>query len=190
MTPVGGTGLNTAVHAGHNLGWKLAWVLRGWAAEELLDSYEFERRRPGGRRRSLRLAARRARGAGGTSARHTGPRWSPWTRGSGRRTGGCGWPAAGYRRWSLFDGRLTLLAGRDAAGVARPRPTGSRAVLPLTVVDVPRGGVRAGWRGAGAAGRARGLARPRPPSAPEARSCGRALDLTLGRVAAVGQSRA
>ena len=42
-TPVGGIGMNTAIHAAHNLGWKLAWVLRGWAGEALLDSYEAER---------------------------------------------------------------------------------------------------------------------------------------------------
>lgn len=43
-TPVGGTGMNTAIQAAHNLGWKLAWVLRGWAGPSLLDSYEAERR--------------------------------------------------------------------------------------------------------------------------------------------------
>jgi len=43
-TPRGGTGMNTAIHDGYDLGWKLAWVLRGWAGDELLDSYERERR--------------------------------------------------------------------------------------------------------------------------------------------------
>ena len=36
--------MNTAIHDGHDLGWKLAWVLRGWAGDALLDSYEAERR--------------------------------------------------------------------------------------------------------------------------------------------------
>ena len=44
LTPRGATGMNTAIHDGHDLGWKLAWVLRGWAGDELLDSYEAERR--------------------------------------------------------------------------------------------------------------------------------------------------
>jgi 2-polyprenyl-6-methoxyphenol hydroxylase-like FAD-dependent oxidoreductase len=44
VTPRGGTGLNLALHDGFDLGWKLAWVLRGWAAPGLLDSYEAERR--------------------------------------------------------------------------------------------------------------------------------------------------
>ncbi|HEX3812861.1 MAG TPA: FAD-dependent monooxygenase [Mycobacteriales bacterium] len=44
MTPRGGTGLNTAVQDAYALGWKLGWVLRGWARPELLDSYETERR--------------------------------------------------------------------------------------------------------------------------------------------------
>ena len=44
VTPRGGTGMNTAIADGHDLGWKLAWVLRGWAGPELLDSYEAERR--------------------------------------------------------------------------------------------------------------------------------------------------
>jgi hypothetical protein len=44
VTPRGGTGMNTAIHDGYDLGWKLAWALRGWAHTDLLDSYELERR--------------------------------------------------------------------------------------------------------------------------------------------------
>ena len=44
VTPRGGTGMNMAIRDGHDLGWKLAWVLRGWAGEGLLDTYESERR--------------------------------------------------------------------------------------------------------------------------------------------------
>jgi putative polyketide hydroxylase len=44
VTPRGGTGMNTAIRDGHDIGWKLAWVLRRWAGDELLDSYEQERR--------------------------------------------------------------------------------------------------------------------------------------------------
>jgi putative polyketide hydroxylase len=44
VTPRGGTGMNTAIHGGHDLGWKLAWVVRGWAGAELLESYELEHR--------------------------------------------------------------------------------------------------------------------------------------------------
>jgi 2-polyprenyl-6-methoxyphenol hydroxylase-like FAD-dependent oxidoreductase len=53
-TPMGGTGMNTAIHAGHNLGWKLAWAARGWAGAGLLDSYAAERRRSEGRRATRR----------------------------------------------------------------------------------------------------------------------------------------
>ncbi|WP_422775795.1 FAD-dependent oxidoreductase [Pseudomonas mediterranea] len=41
--PTGGQGLNTSVQDAYNLGWKLAAVLKG-ASEELLDTYEVERR--------------------------------------------------------------------------------------------------------------------------------------------------
>lgn len=44
VTPRGGTGMNMALQAGHDLGWKLGWVLRGWATPELLDTYERDRR--------------------------------------------------------------------------------------------------------------------------------------------------
>jgi putative polyketide hydroxylase len=44
VTPRGGTGMNTAIADGHDLGWKLGWALNGWAGEDLLDTYEAERR--------------------------------------------------------------------------------------------------------------------------------------------------
>jgi len=42
-TPVAGIGLNTAIHDGHELGWKLAWAARGLAGEALLASHDAER---------------------------------------------------------------------------------------------------------------------------------------------------
>ena len=44
FTPTGGLGYNTAVEDAVNLGWKIAAVLKGWAAPALLESYEAERR--------------------------------------------------------------------------------------------------------------------------------------------------
>ncbi|MGV0645540.1 FAD-dependent monooxygenase [Mycolicibacterium sp. XJ2546] len=43
VTPIGGLGLNTGFEDAFNFGWKLAWVLRGWASPALLDTYSDER---------------------------------------------------------------------------------------------------------------------------------------------------
>jgi putative polyketide hydroxylase len=43
-TPDGGVGMNTAVASAHNVAWKVGAVAAGWAGEELLDTYEEERR--------------------------------------------------------------------------------------------------------------------------------------------------
>jgi hypothetical protein len=42
--PYGGYGINSGLEDARNLGWKLAAVLRGWAGDALLDSYDAERR--------------------------------------------------------------------------------------------------------------------------------------------------
>lgn len=41
--PIYGQGMNTGIQDAFNLAWKLAYVLRGWAGEELLDSYQADR---------------------------------------------------------------------------------------------------------------------------------------------------
>ena len=43
IPPAGGMGMNTGVADVHNLCWKLAGVLNGWAGPELLETYEPER---------------------------------------------------------------------------------------------------------------------------------------------------
>jgi 2-polyprenyl-6-methoxyphenol hydroxylase-like FAD-dependent oxidoreductase len=139
MTPAGALGMNTAIQAAHNLGWKLAWVARGWAGDTLLDSYHAERRPAGVRnaRRSLQL-------------RETPPRDDEWITDldqrytsaviappgprregvlHGRRAPHA-WVTSGGRRRSLldlFDGRMTLIVGPDAdawrtAAAASPVP--------------------------------------------------------------------
>jgi 3-(3-hydroxy-phenyl)propionate hydroxylase len=42
ITPMWALGLNTGVLDASNMPWRLAWVLRGWAAPSLLDGYERE----------------------------------------------------------------------------------------------------------------------------------------------------
>jgi putative polyketide hydroxylase len=44
IPPNGGQAMNVGIQDVHNLAWKLAAVLNGWADVELLDTYDFERR--------------------------------------------------------------------------------------------------------------------------------------------------
>lgn len=44
MSPTGAFGSNTGIQDAHNLAWKLAAVLDGWAGPALLDTYDAERR--------------------------------------------------------------------------------------------------------------------------------------------------
>jgi 2-polyprenyl-6-methoxyphenol hydroxylase-like FAD-dependent oxidoreductase len=147
-TPVAGIGLNTAVHDGHELGWKLAWVARGLAGEALLDSHDAERGPVGlaAAERSLDPAGRptdglastlghthRSAGVAGTGpapalrvdlAARPGER-APhaWLRHAGRRVS----------TLDLFDGRLTLVT--DDARWARA--AGGIGGVPLQVLGGP-----------------------------------------------------
>jgi putative polyketide hydroxylase len=129
-TPRGATGMNTGIADGHNLGWKLAWVTRGWADEALLDSYQDERGSVG--RRNAARSTETGIGSSGDSALaadfgvtyssavitsgHTGElpleeigrRAGPGTRAPHA------WVDLQGKRLSiidLFDGKLTLLIG-------------------------------------------------------------------------------
>jgi 2-polyprenyl-6-methoxyphenol hydroxylase-like FAD-dependent oxidoreductase len=76
MPPTGGFGLNTGVQDAHNLAWKLAAVLKGWAAPGLLDTYEAERR-PYGQfvtRQCLETALSMGRGPQPADAAGTAPK--------------------------------------------------------------------------------------------------------------------
>ncbi|MFF7736440.1 FAD-dependent monooxygenase [Streptomyces sp. NPDC007984] len=68
MSPTGAFGSNTGIQDAHNLAWKLAAVLDGWAGQELLDTYDAERR-PVAEATSARAAAR--------SAEHSHPGFAP-----------------------------------------------------------------------------------------------------------------
>ncbi|MGW2518922.1 FAD-dependent oxidoreductase [Streptomyces sp. NPDC001617] len=68
MSPTGAFGSNTGIQDAHNLAWKLAAVLDGWAGEGLLDSYDAERR-PVAEATSARAAHR--------SAEHSHPGFAP-----------------------------------------------------------------------------------------------------------------
>jgi putative polyketide hydroxylase len=65
MTPSGGMGMNTGIHDAHNLAWKLAAVIKGWAEPSLLETYESERRHVGlrnAKRSDTRLSIGRQQG--------------------------------------------------------------------------------------------------------------------------------
>ncbi|MGW7253867.1 FAD-dependent oxidoreductase [Streptomyces sp. NPDC054834] len=68
MSPTGAFGSNTGIQDAHNLAWKLAAVLGGWAGEGLLDSYDAERR-PVAEATSARAATR--------SVEHSHPGFAP-----------------------------------------------------------------------------------------------------------------
>ncbi|MEV4042538.1 FAD-dependent monooxygenase [Streptomyces sp. NPDC049744] len=68
MSPTGAFGSNTGIQDAHNLAWKLAAVLEGWAGEGLLDTYDMERR-PVAEATSARAAHR--------SVEHNHPGFAP-----------------------------------------------------------------------------------------------------------------
>jgi len=165
MPPYAGLGLNTAIHDGHELGWRLAWAARGLAGDDLLASYADERE-PAGRANALRsLNTERQpddglpRDLGGTyrsgvivddgAAPAVGHHR---TARPGERAPHAWFRAGGRRRSTLdlFEGRLTVLAGpegrwsppgvrgewEDRRGRWGDRPDGSR--VPVAVLRVGR----------------------------------------------------
>ena len=156
ITPRGGTGLNSAVQSSYDLGWKLGWVLNGWAPDSLLDSYQGERRpvaahnvaRSGDPSGGARTAIEELAADLGGRLRHA---WLPGAVGQ-------------LSTLDLLGNGLTLLVSsaaerwRAAAAQISGPPVGLRRVDPLTArwLGIPTDGallarpdgVTAGWWGA------------------------------------------
>ncbi len=84
ITPMWALGLNTGVLDASNLPWRLAWVLRGWATEALLDGYEIEQAPVASEGSGEMAEAARAymsRNTGGVSAMNEGNWGNAFTRG-------------------------------------------------------------------------------------------------------------
>jgi putative polyketide hydroxylase len=133
VSPRGGTGMNSAIADGFDLGWKLGWVLNRWAADELLGTYEAERRpvvahnveRSLDERGSYREAIDEIQIDLGGRIRHA-------------------WVEADEGRASTLDlvtDGLTLFTAPDAAAVAPPVCPGCAA--PVTVRPLPAIAARA-----------------------------------------------
>lgn len=125
VTPRGGTGMNTAIGDGHDLGWKLAWVLRGWSPARLLDTYEHERR-PIGLANTTRSAHPDGtrRGADDALTRDLGGRIQHV------------WLRPGLSTLDLLGPGYTLLHGPHGSSWRNPAtPIAGR--VPLTVRAVP-----------------------------------------------------
>ncbi|MFJ6562773.1 FAD-dependent oxidoreductase [Streptomyces sp. NPDC091412] len=88
MSPTGAFGSNTGIQDAHNLVWKLAAVLGGWAGPGLLETYDTERR-PVATATSARASAR--------SVEHSHPGFAPAPGIGGGRRGGILNVVLGYR---------------------------------------------------------------------------------------------
>ncbi|MGH3965453.1 MAG: FAD-dependent monooxygenase, partial [Pseudonocardiaceae bacterium] len=149
MTPFGGVGMNTAIHDGHELGWRLAWAVRGLAGDGLLDSYAAERE-PVGRANAVRSLREERDPADGLPRDLGGTYRSPVIADDGapaavghHRTARPGeraphvWLRSRGRRVStldLFENRLTVLAGPDGDGWDRGLPSVRPAGVPIEVL--------------------------------------------------------
>jgi 2-polyprenyl-6-methoxyphenol hydroxylase-like FAD-dependent oxidoreductase len=134
-TPRGATGMNTGIADGHNLGWKLAWVVRGWAGESLLDSYEEERAPVGRANAAASLESRQGCDFERTLAQDFGVYYGSAAvlgdHGLTGRRAPHAWVEMAGRTVStldLFGDRFTVLAGRE---VDREPSTAPLAVLVL-----------------------------------------------------------
>ena len=109
MSPTGAFGSNTGIQDAHNLAWKLAAVLEGWAGPALLDTYEAERR-------PVALATAERASARSAEHQHPGYDVSP---GTGKRPGMMA-VVLGYR----YASRAVSGAPADAQAVPENfRPT-------------------------------------------------------------------
>ncbi|MFJ2395815.1 FAD-dependent oxidoreductase [Streptomyces sp. NPDC087843] len=107
MSPTGAFGSNTGIQDAHNLAWKLAAVLGGWAGRGLLESYDAERR-PVAEATSARASSR--------SVEHSHPGYTP-----APGTGGPGGPGGpGGKGGGILNVALSYRYARGAVLGADP----------------------------------------------------------------------
>ncbi|MFE9775106.1 FAD-dependent oxidoreductase [Streptomyces sp. NPDC005931] len=105
MSPTGAFGSNTGIQDAHNLAWKLAAVLEGWAGPGLLSTYDAERR-PVAEATSARASSR--------SVEHSHPGYTP----AEGMAGGPGGP--GGRKGGILNVALAYRYPRGAVLGADP----------------------------------------------------------------------
>jgi hypothetical protein len=133
MTPRGGRGMNTAIADAYDLGWKLAWTVRGLASDALIDSHAVERGPVGRRNVALSMVSEGGSADGlledlgpivgsavivddGSNAAATGDRYVPDARPGARAPHA--WLSIGEERIStldLFGRELVVLVAGDGA---------------------------------------------------------------------------
>ncbi|ARF58619.1 FAD-dependent oxidoreductase [Streptomyces gilvosporeus] len=135
MSPTGAFGSNTGIQDAHNLVWKLAAVLDGWAGPGLLETYETERR-PVASATSSRASAR--------SAEHSHPGYAAAPGAGGGRQSGVLTVALGYGypRGAVVgaDPALPVVPARmqltGAPGTRAPHMWLQRAGVRLSTLDL------------------------------------------------------
>lgn len=135
MTPRGGRGMNTAIADGHDLGWKLAWVVRGLAGAALLDAYEAERGPIG--RRNVEMSMTEG---GGGSADGLLEDLGPLDAQPGQRAPHAWLTKAGRRvsTLDLFGDRFVLLASEQgSAWVTAAGALGDVVPMRVHAIDDP-----------------------------------------------------
>ncbi|MFF0704481.1 FAD-dependent oxidoreductase [Streptomyces tendae] len=147
MSPTGAFGSNTGIQDAHNLAWKLAAVLEGWAGEGLLDTYDMERR-PVAEATSARAAHR--------SVEHSHPGFAPPpVMGGGGPGGAPGNPSGPGRAGAGGPGGLGGHGGASGAasgGVRGPGGPGGPGGAPGGPGGAPEGGGPGGAPGRGPGG--------------------------------------
>ncbi|MEU9632763.1 FAD-dependent monooxygenase [Streptomyces tendae] len=147
MSPTGAFGSNTGIQDAHNLAWKLAAVLEGWAGEGLLDTYDMERR-PVAEATSARAAHR--------SVEHSHPGFAPPpVMGGGGPGGAPGNPSGPGRAGAGGPGGLGGPGGASGAasgGVRGPGGPGGPGGAPGGPGGAPEGGGPGGAPGRGPGG--------------------------------------
>lgn len=128
MTPRGGTGMNTAIQDGYDIGWKLAWVIRGWCDLDLLDTYEAERRPV-----AAHNVARSADPNGAQNGAADALAWDLngrlphlWLEANGKT----------ISTLDLLTDGLTLLGSQEACAHTAPSAVGTSAPIAARVLDV------------------------------------------------------